>query len=188
MIDLYPVLRPVLMEMDAERAHQCVLTALKLGFGPAYTSHDKILQVNLLGKTFPNPLGLAAGFDKGAEVMEPCLRMGFGFVEAGTVTPRPQPGNPRPRVFRDAKSQSVINRMGFPGRGLEAYEANVRAFRAKGASGIVGANIGMNKDAPDAGAAYAEGLVRLSPFADYIAVNISSPNTPGLRGLQNKGS
>lgn len=185
-MNIYHLIRPLLMAMDAERAHHTVLAGLKAGFAPRAEVNDTLLACSLFGKSFSNPLGLAAGFDKNAEVLDPCFNMGFGFVEAGTVTPRPQAGNPRPRIFRDIPNQSVINRMGFPGLGLDVFEKNFCRFKEKNPARIVGANIGINKDAADAPAEYAVALKRLSPIADYIAINISSPNTPGLRGLQNK--
>jgi dihydroorotate dehydrogenase len=186
MIDLYPIMKPLLMRMDAEDAHHLVLNLLKTGLGPHYVYAHLALETTVFGKKFPNPLGLAAGFDKDAEAIAPLFAMGFGFVEAGTVTPLPQPGNPRPRVFRDIANESALNRMGFPGRGLDAFEKELRAFKKKYPHRIAGANIGMNKDAPDALADYKTGFERLAPVADYVVVNISSPSTAGLRDLQAK--
>jgi len=186
MIDVYPLLKPILMRMDPEDAHRMTLKLLKTGLGPRYACDNPALETALFGLKFPNPLGLAAGFDKEAEVIAPLFRMGFGFVEAGTVTPQPQPGNPRPRVFRDVANESVINRMGFPGGGLDAFEKNFRAFRKKYPGLIAGANIGINKDTAAPVAAYKTGLARLAPISSYIAVNVSSPNTAGLRDLQAK--
>lgn len=180
----YPLIKPLLMRMDAEDAHRLTLCALKSGFAPCSAFEHPALKTKLLGKEFPNPLGLAAGFDKDAEVIAPLFRMGFGFVEAGTVTPQPQEGNPRPRVFRDIQNESVINRMGFPGKGLDVFERNFSAFKYRYPNSIAGANIGINKDTTDALGAYKTGFTRLSPIADYIAVNVSSPNTTGLRDLQ----
>lgn len=186
MIDLYACLRPALMAMDPERAHRMTLSALKTGFAPTGGFTHPYLEVQTLGHLFPNPLGLAAGFDKDAEVIAPLLRMGFGFVEAGTVTPLPQDGNSKPRVFRDVKNQSVINRMGFPGAGLEAFVENISAYRAENTqpAGVLGVNIGINKDAASPFEDYRQGIVALAPLADYMTVNVSSPNTPGLRDLQ----
>jgi dihydroorotate dehydrogenase len=133
---------------------------------------------------FPNPIGLAAGFDKNAAATEAMLGFGFGFVEAGTVTPRPQEGNPKPRIFRLREDRAVINRLGFNNEGLQA--ARERLLRIQGRPGIRGINIGANKDASDRVADYVTGLKELGPLASYVTVNISSPNTPGLRGLQNK--
>lgn len=167
---------------DPETAHRLALLALKSGFVPRASFSHPSLQTMLWGKMFDNPLGLAAGFDKGAEVLRPMLDTGFGFVEAGTVTRYPQAGNPRPRVFRDEKNKSVINRMGFPGAGVEPFRANVEKFRRDHA-GIVGINIGINKDSQSLIEDYCYCAHMLAPMADYIAVNISSPNTLGLRDL-----
>lgn len=184
MIDLYPLLRPVLLRMDAENAHRLAIAGLRAGLGGSTRADDPAsLRQSLWGLDFRNPVGLAAGFDKNAEVPAAMLRVGFGFVEAGTVTPKPQGGNPRPRVFRDPSHRAVINRMGFPNRGLEDFRANAARFRA-GAGGLFGINIGMNKDQADPAADYCLLLRELGPLADYVAVNISSPNTPGLRDLQ----
>lgn len=186
MIDLYACLRPALMVMDPERAHRMTLSALKTGFAPTGAFTHPCLEVQTLGHLFPNPLGLAAGFDKDAEVIAPLLRMGFGFVEAGTVTPLAQEGNPKPRVFRDVQNQSVINRMGFPGAGLAAFAERVSAYRADhpNPTGVLGVNIGINKDTASSFEDYQQGIVALAPLADYMTVNVSSPNTPGLRDLQ----
>jgi dihydroorotate dehydrogenase len=169
--------------LDPERAHLLAVWALAHGMGPRRTKpDDPILAVRLLGLRFPNPVGLAAGFDKDASAYRGALRLGFGFVETGTVTPRPQPGNPRPRLFRLPEDEAVINRYGFNSAGLE-----VSAARLTGrGEGIVGANIGRNKDSDDAEADYAAGARRLAPLSDYLVVNVSSPNTPGLRALQNR--
>jgi dihydroorotate dehydrogenase len=184
MIDAYPLIRPLLMRMDAEDAHRLALRLLGTGLGPRCAAAHPALETTVFGVKFPNPLGLAAGFDKDAEALGPLLAMGFGFVEAGTVTPLPQAGNPRPRVFRDLSSESVINRMGFPGKGLDVFEKNFSDFRQKNPGRIAGANIGINKDTPDALAAYRTGLARVAPLSDYVTVNVSSPNTAGLRDLQ----
>ena len=186
MPDLYPLLRPLLLRLDAERAHGLAIAALRAGLGGRVrTNGAPALRQTLWGRDFANPVGLAAGFDKNAEIPGAALNLGFGFVEAGTVTPRPQAGNPRPRVFRAADHGAVINRMGFPNRGLEDFRARMQAFRARpGPAGPVGVNIGMNKDQADPAADYCLLLRELGPYADYVAVNISSPNTPGLRDLQ----
>jgi dihydroorotate dehydrogenase len=187
-MNLYPLIRPLLMAMDPERAHRLTVNLLKTGLGPACDFGSPALHTKLWGREFSNPLGLAAGFDKDAEALASLFAMGFGFVEAGTVTPRPQAGNPKPRILRDAPNRSVINRMGFPGRGLDVFEANVRRYRRKhgAGAGLLGVNIGMNKDAPSPVADYSAGVRRLAPYADYITVNISSPNTAGLRNLQRR--
>lgn len=177
--------RPVLRGLDPELAH--TLTIKALGFANATRAaqpDDPRLRVNAFGLEFPNPIGLAAGFDKNAEVTEAMLGFGFGFVEAGTVTPRPQEGNPKPRVFRLPEDRAVINRLGFNNQGLEAARARLAALQNR--PGIRGINIGANKDAADRVADYVKGLKELGPLASYMTVNISSPNTPGLRGLQNK--
>jgi dihydroorotate dehydrogenase len=164
------------------------LALLKAGLVPASPRvEDPILASRLWGLDFPNPLGLAAGFDKNAEVAGAMLRQGFGFVEIGSVTPRPQPGNPRPRLFRLSEDKAVINRMGFNNLGLDYVAARLAGRPQHGHSiGIVGANLGKNKDSQDAAADYAAGVTRLGPLADYLVVNISSPNTPGLRALQGR--
>lgn len=186
MINLFPLLKPVLMAMEPEAAHHLTLRLLKTGLAPRCAYADDALRCEVFGHIFPNPLGLAAGFDKDAEVIAPMLRMGFGFVEAGTVTPLAQEGNPPPRLFRDVKNKSVINRLGFPGRGLEYFAANLGDFRVtQGASAPpVGVNIGINKHTVSAFEDYSRCLSALAPMADYIVVNVSSPNTPGLRDLQ----
>lgn len=168
---------------DPEDAHGMVIGALKAGLGPRdQRLDDPCLAVELCGMQLPSCVGLAAGFDKNAEVPDAMLAAGFGFVECGTVTPLPQAGNPRPRLFRLTEDKGVINRLGFNNQGLEAFAAHLIARRDRG--GIVGANIGANKDSEDRIGDYVTGLKRLWPLADYFTVNISSPNTPGLRDLQ----
>lgn len=178
---------PLLHCMDAEKAHNLTLDILKSGI-MTHKAPKPIpqLSLSLFGRVFPNPVGLAAGFDKNADVPDAMLGYGFGFVELGTVTPRPQEGNPKPRVFRDKQSQSVINRMGFPNGGADHFEKNYQDFRehGKNADGIVGINVGKNKDQDDALADYVALVHRFGKQADYLTVNISSPNTPGLRDLQ----
>ena len=184
---LFKIAKPFLHKMDPENAHQMTLKALKTGVMPCPARvSDPKLKTNLWGRVFPNPLGLAAGFDKNADVVGQMLHMGFGFVEAGTVTPRPQEGNPRPRVFRDADHEAVINRMGFPNGGLDNFRHNIeKFFEAKPRPpGIIGINIGMNKGVEDPAKDYCVLVRALGPYADYLTVNISSPNTPGLRNLQ----
>ena len=172
----------VLRRLDAETAHGLTLGLLKAGLGPADRGgEDPALAVEIAGLRLPGCVGLAAGFDKGAEVFGPMLRAGFGFVECGTVTPLPQPGNPRPRAFRLAEDRAVINRYGFNSEGLEPF---ARRLARRSGPGVVGANIGANKDATDRVGDYVTGLRRLWTLADYFTVNISSPNTPGLRALQ----
>ena len=177
---LYPFLRPAIFLADAERAHRLTIAGLRL-LPYRVPRFDPVLEQRLFGLIFPSPVGLAAGFDKDAEVPDAMLAMGFGFVEVGTVTPLPQRGNPRPRLFRLAEDRAVINRMGFNNRG-QAAALDRLAARPK--RGIVGVNIGANKDAADRIADYAMGVRTMARVADYLTVNISSPNTPGLRALQ----
>jgi dihydroorotate dehydrogenase len=184
---LFKFAKPLLYRMDPESAHQMTLKALKTGIMPCPSRMDDArLKTVLWGRMFPNPVGLAAGFDKNAEVVGQMLHMGFGFVEAGTVTPRPQEGNSRPRVFRDAGNEAVINRMGFPNGGLENFRHNIEKFfeSKPRPPGILGINIGMNKGVDDPAKDYCMLVRALGPYADYLTVNISSPNTPGLRNLQ----
>jgi dihydroorotate dehydrogenase len=185
-VALYPLLRPAIFALDAERAHRLTIAALKLKPAGGASIADPVLATRVAGLDFPNPVGLAAGFDKDAEVFAPLLGLGFGFVEVGTLTPRPQEGNPKPRLFRLAEDEAVVNRMGFNNRGQPA--AGVRLERRKRAGGIVGINIGANKDSADRIADYAQGVRAMARLADYLTVNISSPNTPGLRALQDKGA
>ena len=182
---LYPFLRPFMFALDAERAHRATIAALK--FLPLHSAHlPQSLRTSIAGLEFPSPVGLAAGFDKNAEVPAEMLTLGFGFVEVGTVTPRPQPGNSKPRLFRLAEDEAVINRMGFNNDGQAA--AFMRLERCARAGGPIGVNIGANKDSPDLVGDYVAGVKAMSSVADYLTVNISSPNTPGLRALQNHGA
>jgi dihydroorotate dehydrogenase len=181
--DLYRLVRPLLRALPPETAHRVTVTALAAGLGGRADAPDPpSLSQQLWGLAFPNPIGIAAGFDKDARAPAALLRLGFGFVEVGTVTPLPQPGNPKPRVFRLDEHMAVINRMGFNSGGLDALVSRM-AGRDCG-DGIVGVNIGRNRDSADATADYAEGVRRAAPVADYLVVNVSSPNTPGLRDLQ----
>jgi dihydroorotate dehydrogenase len=182
---IYSLLRPALFLLDPERAHGLSLAALKLlpgGGGPATGP----LACEVAGLRFPNPLGMAAGYDKDGEVPDALLALGFGFAEVGSITPLPQAGNPRPRLFRLLEDQAVINRMGFNNHGAEAAVARLSA--RLGRPGVVGINIGANKDSPDRIADYATMARLMAPLASYLAVNISSPNTPGLRALQDEGA
>ncbi|MGD8325540.1 MAG: quinone-dependent dihydroorotate dehydrogenase [Sphingomonadales bacterium] len=184
---LYSLIRPFLMAMDAEDAHGLTIKALKKGWVKGRVGgDDPILRTKLGPLDLPNPIGLAAGFDKNAEVMDAMLGLGFGFVEAGTITPKPQAGNPKPRIFRLKEDRAVINRLGFNNGGLEM--AALRFAARAGNPGIVGANVGANKDADDRIADYETGIRRLAPLATYLTINISSPNTPGLRALQSRAS
>ena len=186
-MDLYSLAKPLFFAFSPETAHGLVIKLLKAGLVPSsYEKDSEALQVRLWGLDFPNPVGLAAGFDKNAEVADAMLAQGFGFVETGTVTPRPQPGNEKPRIFRLEEDRAVINRLGFNNRGLDAYAARLARRRELGKRGIVGANIGANKDSEDPIQDYVTGLDRLLSNADYFTVNISSPNTPGLRKLQGR--
>jgi dihydroorotate dehydrogenase len=173
--------RPLLRTLDPETAHALALNALKFAPLPRAAPDDEKLRVQAFGLTFPNPVGLAAGFDKNAEVTDALLRLGFGFVEAGGVTPQPQPGNPRPRLFRLDADEAVINRLGLNSEGAEAV---ARRLAARNAPGIVGINIGANKDTLDRAADYVACIEALAAHVDFLTVNVSSPNTPGLRNLQ----
>lgn len=186
MIDLYAKATQALRALPAETAHQATIAGLKAGFGPKAKPDRPEDAVQLAGLTLPNRIGLAAGFDKNAEVPDAMLAAGFGFVECGTVTPRPQAGNPKPRLFRLVEDQAVINRMGFNNEGLTSFVNRLRARAPR--PGIVGANIGANKDSEDRIADYCEGLRRVWLHASYITINISSPNTPGLRALQTRAA
>jgi dihydroorotate dehydrogenase len=174
--------RPLLRALDPEDSHALVVKALKLLPFPAMPPGDPRLATRAFGLNFPNPLGMAPGFDKNAEVPDALLRMGFGFVEIGTVTPLPQSGNPRPRMFRLVPDEAVINRLGFNSDGVSAVLPRLAARAMHG--GIVGINIGANKDSPDRATDYVRLIEQVAPVASYVAVNISSPNTPGLRELQ----
>jgi dihydroorotate dehydrogenase len=176
-------LLPLLRRVDPERAHDIALHALRLGLaGAAPGRDDPALAVAVLGRSFSNPIGLAAGFDKNAVAIPVLMRLGFGFVETGTVTPRPQGGNPRPRLFRLEQDQAVINRMGFNNAGLAAYLARL-ARRPRGEV-VLGANVGINKEGADPERDYPALIAAVAPHADYAVINVSSPNTPGLRDLQ----
>jgi dihydroorotate dehydrogenase len=175
----------ILRLLPPEPAHRLTI-CLARNFSfllPNINPDDNRLGVEAFGLHFSSPIGLAAGFDKDAEVIDAMLRFGFGFVECGTVTPKPQPGNPKPRLFRLGEDRAVINRMGFNNHGIESA---ARRLARRKRNGIVGINIGANKDAVDRIADYALGFERLAVFADYVTVNVSSPNTPGLRGLQHR--
>lgn len=173
--------------LDPETAHRLTLWGLCRGYGPVAEAADEpILGLRLWGRDFPNPLGLAAGFDKDARAMGPLLGLGFGFVEVGTITPRPQAGNPRPRIFRLARDAAVINRIGFAGEGMDAAAVRLAVWRETSGGGLVGINLGKNRDSTDAAADYAAAAGALAPYADYLVVNVSSPNTPGLRALQDR--
>ena len=175
----------LLRALDPETAHGLAIRALQLAPLPPAQPDDPILATTVAGLVLPNPVGLAAGLDKNGEALHGLSRLGFGFVECGSVTPLAQPGNPKPRLFRLTEDRAIINRMGFNNAGLEAFAARL-ADRPRNA--IVGANLGANKDTGDKAADYVAGLVRLKGLADYVTVNVSSPNTPGLRALQGRAA
>ena len=184
---LLRLVTPLVARLEPEAAHRLTIKALQWGLvRRAPEAADPRLARRLFGLEFPNPLGLAAGADKNAEAPDGALALGLGFVEIGTVTPRPQSGNPRPRLFRLAEDRGIINRMGFNNDGIEAVRARLAARRGRG--GIVGVNIGANRDSADRGSDYVQGLAAFGALAGYITINVSSPNTPGLRGLQAQGA
>ncbi|QIF82740.1 quinone-dependent dihydroorotate dehydrogenase [Brevundimonas sp. 'scallop'] len=172
----------LLRRLDPEQAHQLAIKGLALAPLPVPPADDPILRTQLAGLDLPNPVGLAAGLDKNGEALRGLSRLGFGFVECGSVTPRPQPGNPKPRLFRLSEDRAIINRMGFNNAGLDAFAERLD----QRPTGVVGANLGANKDTEDKAADYVAGLQRLAGRASYFTVNISSPNTPGLRALQGR--
>ena len=183
---MYALLRPLLFRLDAETAHHLTLTSLKRlrGFGlPPEPAAPPSCARNIMGLRFASPVGLAAGLDKNGEYIDALAALGFGFIEVGTITPRPQPGNPRPRLFRVERAHALINRMGFNNTGVERLVENVRRARYRG---VLGINIGKNFDTPleRAGEDYVDCLRAVYPYASYVTVNISSPNTAGLRKLQ----
>ncbi len=173
--------RSVLFRFDPETAHRMAIRALSLGLVPGVDAPAPSLRRRLFDLDFPSPVGLAAGFDKNAEAVDGLLRLGFGFVEIGTVTPKPQPGNPKPRMFRLEADRAIINRLGFNNDGAAVIAARLQRRSGKG---IVGVNIGANKDSPDRIADYVAGIEAFARLAGYLTINISSPNTPGLRDLQ----
>jgi dihydroorotate dehydrogenase len=173
---------PLLRWFDPEDAHRLALQGLKLLPPARPRPDDSKLAVRAFGLNFPNPIGMAAGFDKNGEVADAVLRLGFGFVEVGTVTPKPQAGNPRPRIFRLERDEAIVNRLGFNNDGADTVLRRLAA-RAH-LSGVVGVNVGANKDSPDRAADYVSLIETFAPVASYFTVNVSSPNTPGLRSLQ----
>ncbi|MGA3398049.1 MAG: quinone-dependent dihydroorotate dehydrogenase [Acetobacteraceae bacterium] len=174
---------PLLRRMDPERAHDLALCALRRGLiGRAATADDPALAIEVLGRRFGNPIGLAAGFDKNAVAAAALMRLGFGFVETGTVTPRPQPGNPRPRLFRLEQDAAAINRMGFNNAGIAVHVRNLAALGNRPVP--LGANVGINKEGADPQRDYPALIAAVAPHVDYAVINVSSPNTPGLRDLQ----
>ncbi|MDG6095205.1 quinone-dependent dihydroorotate dehydrogenase [Acetobacter sp. AN02] len=196
--DIFPDLTssalPLIRRLDPEQAHHLVIEALAAGLSVPWKRErdDPALATRTMGLRFPNPIGMAAGFDKNARVVRSLARLGFGFVEAGTVTPRPQAGNPKPRLFRLDEDRAIINRMGFNNDGIDRFAVRLARLnrglpsgRESGAGVPVGANIGINKEGADPERDYPELVARVRPYADYIVLNLSSPNTPGLRQLQN---
>lgn len=186
---LFRFFRPAVFALDSEKAHRLAIAALKAT--PSRGARSSLAQpgcaaIDVAGLSFPNPVGVAAGFDKDAEVPDALLGLGFGFTEVGSITPLPQLGNPKPRLFRLIEDQAVINRMGFNNAGAEAALERLEARKGRG--GIVGVNIGANKDSADRIADYAIMAKAMTPYASYLAVNVSSPNTPGLRALQDEGA
>lgn len=189
MPNLYPLIRPLIRRLPAEAAHAASLAMLEAGLGQFAAGRRSldppILKQRLWGLDFANPVGLAAGYDKDGRVPDAGLGLGFGFVEIGTVTPRPQPGNPKPRIFRLDEDRAIVNRLGFNSGGIEVVAGRL-ARRSR--IGIVGLNLGRNRDSVDAAADYEEGIRRGAALADYLVVNVSSPNTPGLRDLQRRAA
>ncbi len=184
---IYHSLKSILFLFDAESAHGLSLAALRL-LGSSTPKSWSGLRQDVAGLSFPNPVGLAPGYDKNAEIFARAYGLGFGFVEVGTVTPKPQDGNPRPRLFRLVEDRAVINRMGFNNAGANAVAERLTALQGHSLPGPVGINIGANKDSEDKIADYVLGMEQLARLADYVTVNISSPNTPGLRALQDKAA
>ncbi|MFD2251752.1 dihydroorotate dehydrogenase [Pseudochelatococcus lubricantis] len=180
------LIRPLLFALDPETAHRLTIRTLAATRLPPSAPDDASLHVEAFGMKFPNPVGLAAGFDKNAEAPDAILSLGFGFAEVGTLTPRPQPGNPRPRIFRLVRDEAVINRFGFNNEGHAA--ALARLTGRAGRPGIVGVNVGANKDSVDRAADYVAGIRTFSALASYFTLNVSSPNTPGLRDLQQEAA
>jgi len=184
----YALVRPLVHASDGEAAHDLTLAALQPLPRARRALTSPALATELAGLAFPNPVGLAPGFDKDARVAHAMPHFGFGFVEVGTLTPLPQAGNPRPRLFRLVEDRAIVNRMGFNNGGQAAAAGRIAGLRRHGLPVPLGINIGANKDSADRIADYAKGAAAMAPLADYLAVNISSPNTPGLRALQDKGA
>ena len=183
---MFPIIRPFLFKLDPEKAHDFAIKSLKLNLLPSKmfeVEDEQMLNIELLGKNFPNPIGLAAGFDKSAEAYNSLLRLGFGFVEVGTITPLKQFGNPKPRVFRLEDDEALINRLGFNNDGIEIIKSRIKS---SGKKGILGINIGPNKETKDQKNDFCTGLKSFFDIADYITVNISSPNTEGLRDFHDQ--
>lgn len=185
----FSAIRPALYSLQPEAAHTVTIQSLKYGLTPKQKQiKDERLNIILWDLTFENPVGLAAGFDKNAEAVKGLFDLGFGAIEVGTVTPKPQAGNPKPRVFRDVANDAVINRMGFPNKGLNTFKENVQRYLTHQSKNkaVLGLNIGMNKDQTEPESDYCALINELNQYADYFTINISSPNTPGLRNLQQR--
>jgi dihydroorotate dehydrogenase len=188
-IDIYPLLRPLLFKLDAEQAHMLTLTCLKKGLVPPMNQTPiPGLKTTVCGLNFDNPIGLAAGFDKQAEVMGELFKFGFGSIEVGSITPEPQPGNPQPRLFRFEDYGAVINRFGFNSDGFDVCRRRLIAYRDASVreQRLVGINIGKNKESENPVGDYVKGVKAFAPYASYLVINVSSPNTPGLRDMQDK--
>ena len=184
MIDPYCIAGPFIRFLSPETAHNLVIRALRAGLVPSPKPFESsLLKQSVWGRSFLNPVGLAAGFDKNAQVIDSMLAQGFGFVEVGSVTPQAQAGNARPRLFRLTSDNAVINRLGFNNDGMNKVASRLEA---RGRKGIVGVNLGKNKETKDAVSDYLKGMLRMAPLADYLVINVSSPNTPGLRSLQRR--
>ncbi|MCJ8323578.1 MAG: quinone-dependent dihydroorotate dehydrogenase [Rhizobiales bacterium] len=188
MRDLFKYIKPALFKLEPEQAHKAAILALKLGVAPRGSLPNHGLNQTIFGLKFDNPIGVAAGFDKNADVPNEIIKTGFGFAEIGSVTPKPQAGNPKPRIFRIPEHMGVINRMGFNNAGHDAVLENMRTARMNKQAGQFGVNIGANKNSDDFIADYESGIEVFYNVADYFVANISSPNTPGLRALQSKDS
>lgn len=188
-LDPYPLIRPLLFLLDPELAHDLTIKMLGYGIGPRFDEpDDPSLNTKVFGLDFPNPIGLAAGLDKQAQVIDELMRFGFGFLEVGTVTPLPQPGNPKPRMFRVKEARALINRFGFNSDGLEIFTERLKAWRENPnrSRNPVGVNIGKNKDTTDDAADYVKGLIKVAPYADFVVVNVSCPNLPGVCDLMDR--
>ncbi|MCW9034116.1 MAG: quinone-dependent dihydroorotate dehydrogenase [Rhodospirillales bacterium] len=188
MVNFYDLTGPFIRLLDPELAHGFAIKGLKMGIVPRPTIfNDSVLESNHWGLKFRTPIGMAAGFDKNADVPDEVLAQGFGSVEIGSITPRPQPGNPKPRMFRLTRDRAVINRMGFNSQGMQTVAARLKErARSSHYPGVVGINLGKNKETEDAAADYVLGINAFADYADYLVVNVSSPNTPGLRALQDR--
>lgn len=189
-LDVYALIRPLLFKMDSEAAHNLAIKVLEKGLLPKISNDfGSELKTSICGLTFANPFGMAAGFDKQAEIMNDLFNLGFACVETGTVTPNPQEGNPKPRMFRYAEGDALINRFGFNSIGIQQFLRRIIAWHdetQKNVPGVLGINVGTNKESPSPVNDYALGVRSFAPFAHYLTINVSSPNTPGLRNWQDR--